>query len=180
VRRRAQPANPAPPGECYSSSRVYTIATCTGSPFKTLLAHPWRPGSLRGHTPLVDREARWVQRGQLVCSLDPATGSVHCCEVPCTLSEKHQHQGGDQRRASSVCVSLREPASRIGGCECMGRLTVHCCASHLCSQEGESSVRVLPPHNLGQLSHTRTLRADPSSEQQVHSKVSLRRAVDAV
>jgi hypothetical protein len=32
----------------------------------------------------------------------------------------------------------------------------------------------------GQLSLTRTLRADPPSEQQVHSKVSLRRAVDAV
>jgi hypothetical protein len=57
---------------------------------------------------------------------------------------------------------------------------VHCCASHLCSQEGESSVRVLPPHNLGSSLTPSGLRADPSSEQQVHSKVSLRRAVDAV
>jgi hypothetical protein len=32
----------------------------------------------------------------------------------------------------------------------------------------------------GQLSHTSTLRADPPSEQQVHSKVSHRRAVDTV
>jgi hypothetical protein len=48
---------------------------------------------------------------------------------------------------------------------------------------GERAARVLPPHKLvqlGQVSHTRTLRADPPSEQQVHSKVSLRRAVDAV
>jgi hypothetical protein len=34
-------------------------------------------------------------------------------------------------------------------------------------------------HTLEQLSQL-TLRADPPSEQQVHSKVSLRRAVDAV
>ena len=89
------------------SSSLYASVMCTGPPFKTLLAHPWRPGSLRGHTPLVDREARWVQRGQLVCSLDPATGSVHCCEVPCRhgLSISKHQEGVVQRRASRVCVS---------------------------------------------------------------------------
>jgi hypothetical protein len=30
-----------------------------------------------------------------------------------------------------VFASLREPARRIGGYVCMGRLAVHCCDSHL-------------------------------------------------
>jgi hypothetical protein len=60
---------------------------------------------------------------------------------------------------------------------------MHCCASHLCSQEGDETLVMYDekrPHTTGKLSHTRTLRADRPSEQQVHSKVSLRRAVDAV
>ena len=48
---------------------------------------------------------------------------------------------------------------------------------HLCSQEGERAA--LWTTELGS-SLTRTLRADPPSEQQVHSKVSLRRGVNAV
>ena len=44
-------------------------------------------------------------------------------------------------------------------------------------EEATCTARVLT--HLEQLSHP-TLRADPPSEQQVHSKVSLRRAVDAV
>jgi hypothetical protein len=35
-------------------------------PFKTLLAHPWGLGSLRGRAARGQREARWVQHGQLV------------------------------------------------------------------------------------------------------------------
>jgi hypothetical protein len=55
---------------------------------------------------------------------------------------------------------------------------VHCCTSHLhlCSQEGVRAALT----TTAKLSPTRTLRADPHSEQQVQSKVSLRRAVDAV
>jgi hypothetical protein len=53
---------------------------------------------------------------------------------------------------------------------------VHCCTSHLCSKEG---VRAGLTQG-GRLSHTRTLRGDPPSEQQVLSKVSLRRGLNAV
>jgi hypothetical protein len=53
---------------------------------------------------------------------------------------------------------------------------VHCCTSHLCSQEGVRAALTRTRRS----SHAPTLRADPPSEQQVHSKVSLRRAVDAV
>jgi hypothetical protein len=59
---------------------------------------------------------------------------------------------------------------------------VHCCTSHLVTrgcraQEGVSRV----DHNRALLSLTHAaLRADPPSGQQVHSKVSLRRAVDDV
>jgi hypothetical protein len=53
---------------------------------------------------------------------------------------------------------------------------VHCCDSHLhCVTKRVSDPQ---PKYVG-LTHP-TLRADPPSEQQVHSKVSLRRAVDAV
>jgi hypothetical protein len=81
----------------------------------------------------------------------------------------------------SVRGSLRKPVSRIGGCECLGHEETHrgllyLPPVHLCSQEGVRAALT----TTGKLSHTRTLRADPPSEQQVQSKVSLCRAVDAV
>jgi hypothetical protein len=53
---------------------------------------------------------------------------------------------------------------------------VHCCDSHLhrAGKEGDCVTTTGAAHT------PRTLRADPPSEQQLHSKVSLRRAVDAV
>jgi hypothetical protein len=53
---------------------------------------------------------------------------------------------------------------------------VHCCDPHLHCADQEEPRWVLT--QLG--SSLTTLRADPPSEQQVHSTVSLRRAVDAV
>jgi hypothetical protein len=57
---------------------------------KTILAHPCGLGSLRV-APLVDRERRvgcsMDSSCELLCSLDPASVSVYCCEVPCRISK---------------------------------------------------------------------------------------------
>jgi hypothetical protein len=55
---------------------------------------------------------------------------------------------------------------------------VHCCDSHLHRAEGEG-FELRRVTQLGS-SLTHALRAATPSEQQVHSKVSLRRAVDTV
>jgi hypothetical protein len=64
---------------------------------------------------------------------------------------------------------------------------MHCCVTPTCTvlNQDQESRRSGEPGwvltQLGQLTHPHpSLRADPPSEQQVHSKVSLRRAVDAV
>jgi hypothetical protein len=58
---------------------------------------------------------------ELLSSVDPASGSVHCCQVPCrTLRSVSKHPSRGDVRAYRVCVSpevyasLRKPASRIG------------------------------------------------------------------
>jgi hypothetical protein len=42
-------------------------------------------GSLRGRTARRQRDVHWSMDSsrELLRSLDPASGSVHCCEVPC-------------------------------------------------------------------------------------------------
>jgi hypothetical protein len=104
--------------------------------------------------------------------------SVHCCEEPCrTLRSisKHEGYGGvllgfaSLRRCASFTQSARvEEAHRWVGVYGEAR-RVHCCDSHPCCDR-----RV--DHKLGS-SHT--LRA-ANPEQQVHSKLSLRRAVNTV
>jgi hypothetical protein len=51
---------------------------------------------------------------------------------------------------------------------------VHCCTSHLCSQEDVRAALTRPLTRTRRSSHAPTLAASPPSEQQVHSKVSLR------
>jgi hypothetical protein len=66
----------------------------------------------------------------LLSSLDPASGSSHCCKVSAALREAAGTKGVTFRDvllvSPEVCASLRKPASRIGGCACMGRFVVHC------------------------------------------------------
>jgi len=54
---------------------------------KTILAHPCELGSRAGRTARVDRERRvgcsMDSSCELLRSLDPASVSVHCCEVHC-------------------------------------------------------------------------------------------------
>jgi hypothetical protein len=58
---------------------------------------------------------------------------------------------------------------------------VHCCDSHLhCARRPRRFWHTNQQNSATQGLLTHTRRADPPSEQQVHSKVSLRRAVDAV
>ena len=68
ARRQDEPNNVVRAG---LQVRSLGAATNTASPhwcvpFKTLLAHPWGLGSLWGRTARRQREARWVQHGQLV------------------------------------------------------------------------------------------------------------------
>ena len=53
---------------------------------------------------------------------------------------------------------------------------MHCCTSHLCSQEDVRAALTTTRRS----SHAPTHAASPPSEQQGHSQVSLRRVVDAV
>jgi hypothetical protein len=78
-------------------------------PFKTLLAHPWRLGSLRGRTARLQRERRvWCSMDsscELLSSLDPASRSVHGCEVPCRTLRSISNGGNVQRHASGLRLS---------------------------------------------------------------------------
>jgi hypothetical protein len=58
--------------------------------------------------------------------------------------------------------------------DCIGRLSMHCWDSHLPAHKARLDLNRVSQHNWCS-SHT-----PAPSEQQVHSKVSLRRAVDAV
>jgi hypothetical protein len=119
---------------------------------------------------------------ELLSSLDPASGSVHCCKVSCrTARSISRHQGGDvQRRASGLSggVRLTEKTREAHRWMCMyGEARRAMLVTPTCT--GAEKDMVLNASGfcpqLGQLSHTHA-----PSEQQVHSKVSLRRAVDAV
>jgi hypothetical protein len=68
VRRRAQPAHPL--STTTGVARIHTPVMCTIPPFKTLLAHPWGLGRLRGRTAF-RRERR------VGCSMDSS------CELLC-------------------------------------------------------------------------------------------------
>ena len=82
----------APPqGGRSRSARIHTPARCT-------TFHPQRPflpipvgWAACGVAPLVDRERRvgcsMDSSCELLRSLDPASVSVHCCEVPCRISK---------------------------------------------------------------------------------------------
>jgi hypothetical protein len=102
------------------------------------------PAAACGVAPLVDRERRagcsMDSSCELLSSLDAASGSVHCCQVPCRTARctsKHHQGGGVQRRASGLRLSgggrLTEKTREAHGW-CMrvwGGGAVHCCDSHL-------------------------------------------------
>ena len=118
----------------------------------------------------------------LLSSLDPASRFGHCCEVSYwTTRSISKHQGGDvQRRASGLSrnVPLTEKTREAHRWMCMyGEVRRALLVTPICT--GAEKEMVLNASGfcpqLGQLSLT-----PAPSGQQVHSKVSLRRAVDAV
>ena len=180
VRRRAQPAQPlsTAAGGLSHSPHDHNPTTWTIPSFKTLLAPPWGLGSLQRSHRSPTREASWVQRGQLslyIMHAGPIT-LVKCSAALCEASAR----AGDGY-APRLCISEGAQKNRVVGAH---RWEWGC-------EEAHRALLYLPPvlprgcasridQNQEQLSHAPTLRADPASEQQVHSKVSLRRAVDAV
>jgi hypothetical protein len=74
---------------------------------------------------------------ELLRSLDPASGSVHCCEVP-RRTLRSISKGMTFRDVLLVCVSpevrasLRIPARCMGVYGWMWRLTVHCVVTPTC------------------------------------------------
>jgi hypothetical protein len=143
--KRDQLIPSAPPqGGAPGSARIHTPVrrtTCI-APFKTLLAHSWRLGSLWGCIARRQRERHVGARVRLLRSLDPASGSVHCCEVPCRTPRSISTQVVTYSREVLLgFASLRELTERtrrrVGGCDYMGRLAVHCGCSHLlCCDKG--------------------------------------------
>jgi hypothetical protein len=108
---------------------------------------------------------------ELLSSQGPASGSVHCCLVPCRTLRSIS-RGVVQRRASLRGVRLTDKTQEAYRC-----VWVHGEARRAAVMSTCIDVHDFKPCVLSELGQS---PAEPPSEQQVHSKVSLRRAVDAV
>jgi hypothetical protein len=101
VRRRAQPAHPL--STTTGVARIHTPVMCTIQPLKTLLAHPWGLGRLRGRTAFHRERRVGCSSSELLSALDHVWKSVHCCWMPCrTLRSTRgsaSTRGDEQRRA---------------------------------------------------------------------------------
>jgi hypothetical protein len=94
------------------SSSLYASVMCTGPPFKTLLAHPWRLGSLRGCTACRQRERR------VGCSVDTSCehnwGSSHTHTQDSPPSDQQVHSKVPLRRAVDAVQRWRVGCVRAG------------------------------------------------------------------
>jgi hypothetical protein len=127
----------APPQGGAFDSHTHACEVYNIPPFKTLLAHPWpEAGQPAGsHRSSTEREARWSTGSscELLRSLDAASGSVHCCEVPCRTLRSIS-TGGDVQDVLLGFASLRELTERTRETSRWVRVDGKartCCDSHL-------------------------------------------------
>ena len=88
-RNQLIPSAPPQGGRCRLGSHTHACEVYHIPSSKTILAHlSW---ATLWVAPLVDRERRvgcsMDSSCELLRSLDPASVSVHCCEVPCRISK---------------------------------------------------------------------------------------------
>ena len=119
VRRRAHPAHPSTPQGGRSHTQIPVM--CTIPPFKTLFAHPWGLGSLRGRTAHRQRGVGCSRVTELPRSCKRVRSLQY---MPCRTAALASTKRVDVQRRASRCASLpggvclteitREPHASVG------------------------------------------------------------------